>query len=462
MKELPEDVRAYIEALEQYLDHLEHRLNRNSRNSSVPPSKDPTRESPKRKTRGQRRPGGQEGHLGVTRDLEKPDRTEQRRPQICGRCGSAIPADSKLVGKPRILQQREFVAKPTEVIQREYWECDCNNCGHRNRAEPLPGEEQCLGPRLQATATFLNGSCHVSLAKTANFFMEVLGTPISRATLCGIRPKVAEALQVSTATVFHEVQMAPEKGVDETGWKHAGQREYLWTISTPSAAFFGIFPSHGRDVAINLLGEEPTGLIMTDGYAVYNFIPEDQHGRCCAHLQRDFEDLAESPVPERAAFGSRGLSILAALFLVVQKAKEGLLSALELWESLQPVRQRFGKLLWDGRLGNDEKLQGIATRLQEKWTSWFLFPERGLDATNNGAERALRPGVIWRGISMGTRSEEGVAYVSRLMTALETAKRQGKPTMPFLVKLLQCHQAGITSPPISITTFPPREKTQGG
>jgi transposase len=300
----------------------------------------------------------------------------------------------------------------------------------------------------------MNGVCHTPLAKIANFFTEVFDTPVSRATLWGIRPKVAESLQHSTACVYQEVKVAPVKGVDETGWKHAGKREYMWTVATETAAFYAILPTRGRQGAVALLGEDPVGLIMTDGYAVYDFIPKEQHGRCAAHLQRDFEDLAESSVPERAEFGKRGLGILASLFLVVQQAKEGLLSAWQLWSALQPIRQRMGKLLTRGEFGSDPCLEAFSKRLRQKWKSWFLFPENGLDATNNGSERALRPGVLWRWISMGTRSEEGLLFVMRMMTAAETAKRRGRRLMPFLTSLLQCHHRGIKSPPISLTTYP--------
>lgn len=445
---------AYIDALEEYLEYLLHRMKRNSRNSSIPPSQDPPDQEKKRKRRSGKRPGGQEGHLGASRPLEKPDRVEVRRPGFCNRCGTSIPNDAPLVGTPLIKQQRELVEKPTEVVQREYWECNCPLCGHRNRAVPASGEDQCLGPRLQAVAVFMNGVCHTSISKIASFFTEVFDTPVSRATLWGIRPKVAESLQYSTACVYQEVRVAPVKGMDETGWKHAGKREYLWTIATEAAAFYAILPTRSRQAAVALLGKDPVGLIMTDGYAVYDFIPEDQHGRCTAHLKRDFEDLAESTVAERVEFGTRGLAILASLFLVVQQAKAGLLSAWQLWEALQPVKQRMGKLLTRGEFGTDPFLQGFSMRFRKNWKSWFLFPENGLDATNNSSERALRPGVLWRWISMGTRSEEGLSFVMRMMTAAETAKRRGRRLMPFLTHLLRCYHRGITSPPLSITTYP--------
>jgi len=421
LKDLPEDIREYIGALEGYLEYIESRLRKNSRNSSVPPSQDPPSVDKKKKRRSSRRPGGQDGHLGASRPLEKPDRIEKHRPEICRTCGTVIPPDADLVGSPLIRQQRELVEKPTEVIQREYWECDCSHCGRRSRAEPLPGEELCLGPRLQATAIFLHAECHVSLAKTASFFQEVLETSVSKATLCGIRFRAGEALQHSTKMILQEVRLASEKGIDETGWKNAGVREYLWCIATNSAAFYAILPSRGRKVASGLLGDNPQGLIMTDGYIVYDFLPPELHGRCCAHLQRNFQALAESRVPIKEEFGRRGFKILATLFQIVQRAKEGLLSPWDLWETLQPVRQRMGKLLWKGRFSGDKELENFSLRLQEQWKSFFLFPERGLDATNNGAERALRPGVIWRKISMGSRTEEGTAFVGRILSVLETA-----------------------------------------
>lgn len=461
LKDLPEEVRAYIGALEEYMEYIESRLNRNSRNSSIPPSQDPNPGKRRKKKASGRHAGGQEGHPGVSRPLERPDHTEIRRPHLCDHCGTAFLSDSELVGTPMILQQKELVAKPTAVQQWEYWQCKCGNCGRLVRAQPRPGEEQCLGPRLQATAIFLNAECHVSLAKTEGFFREVLGAPISRATLCGIRPAVSEALQYSTQMVLQEVRAAPVKGMDETGWKHGGSREFLWAVVSEGAAFFAILPSRGRNAAKGILGDEPNGLIMTDGFIVYDFIPEDQHGRCCSHLERDFQALAETSKPTQAEFGKRGLEILTALFLVLKRFRDGGMSEWALWQALQPVRQRLGKLLWRGRMGDDAELQRLSLRLQAQWDSWFLFPERGLDATNNRVERALRPGVIWRKITMGTRTDGGAVYVSRILTALETAKLRNVRPMPFLTKLLACHQKGVTSPPLSVLSVVPEVLGRG-
>ena len=127
LENLPVGIRDYITALEDYLVWLEKKVNRNSRNTSLPPSSDLNPPS-KDKKKGERAIGGQPGHLGRNRPLEKPDRTVPHYPDICNQCGSVFHGNEEEVGEPVIHQHRELVTKLTEVVQDEYHRCLCGNC----------------------------------------------------------------------------------------------------------------------------------------------------------------------------------------------------------------------------------------------------------------------------------------------------------------------------------------------
>jgi transposase len=44
---------------------------------------------------------------------------------------------------------------------------------------------------------------------------------------------------------------------------------------------------------------------------------------------------------------------------------------------------------------------------------WLFVHVEGIEPTNNAAERALRPAVIWRRTSLGTQSTQGSQFVAR-------------------------------------------------
>ena len=66
----------------------------------------------------------------------------------------------------------------------------------------------------------------------------------------------------------------------------------------------------------------------------------------------------------------------------------------------------------------------------------FAFIDFGGPPTNNHAERALRPLVIFRKISMGTRSPTGSQNIGVFASLTQTAKLQDTPVIELLNALL--------------------------
>ena len=75
--------------------------------------------------------------------------------------------------------------------------------------------------------------------------------------------------------------------------------------------------------------------------------------------------------------------------------------------------------------------------VEKDWDKLFTFLQiKGVEPTNNQAERSLRFMVIMRKICFGTRSDAGSESHAVLPSLLETAKRQGKESVQFLIALL--------------------------
>ena len=63
----------------------------------------------------------------------------------------------------------------------------------------------------------------------------------------------------------------------------------------------------------------------------------------------------------------------------------------------------------------------------------------GIEPTNNTAERALRPAVIYRKLSFGSQSESSSRFLDRILTVSETCRLQNRSIYNYLVTAVQTH-----------------------
>ena len=80
--------------------------------------------------------------------------------------------------------------------------------------------------------------------------------------------------------------------------------------------------------------------------------------------------------------------------------------------------------------------------LREMDSLWVFLTQRGVDATNNRAERALRCGVLWRKRSLGTASDKGNRWVERILSLKETCRLHARATYAVLVDAVSCFFQG--------------------
>ena len=256
-----------VAELEAKLRELEARLGQNASNSSIPPSANPPQAPPPvvKKPTG-RKPGGQPGHPAHLRARLPAERltepTVHYLPKVCEACQHALPAAPGLDDpEPRWHQTVELPEFPVEITEHQAHGRTCH-CGHVTWAKiPQEIRTHVCGPRLTASMSFLSGVLHASKRGIEEFVETVCGVPIALGTISNLEQEMSAALADAHAEAQKAVQEADSKHVDETGWKQAGQKRWLWGAATMLVACFIIAPTRGAAGLAALLGKKIKGII---------------------------------------------------------------------------------------------------------------------------------------------------------------------------------------------------------
>ena len=243
-----------------------------------------------------------------------------------------------------------------------------------------------------------------------------------------------------------EIRASPVVYGDETGWREDGRNGYLWSLSTPEVRCFLRRASRGRQAVAEVLGDEFEGVLVRDFYSAYN-VHQGLHQRCWTHLLRDIRQLKEK-YP-----GHQGLAEWAQQVREVYdhaQAYPGPDPGLpETVQRAQRVRQQ--ELLQEQMLsickpyvGSDAPMSVLCQRVERFLPELFTFvAEPRAKADNNAAERSLRPAVVSRKISGGTRSPEGSTTKSVLASLFGTRRLRGRNPYHALNSILSQPQLAL-------------------
>ena len=428
---------------------LERRLNRNSRNSSTPPSQDPPgAPQPKRPDPSDRAQGAQPGHRGKGRKLlpaEAVDRVVDHRPQRCD-CGHRF-GDGEEVGLPARHQITELPEIAVEVTEHRLHRSRCPDCGTTVRAVlPADVPAGAFGPRLEAAVATLAVRNRVSRRDTVELAEELFGAKLATGTVDAILTRTGEALAGPYEDLLAQVRSAPALNVDETGWKLRGKKRTLWGAVIPTAAVFRIAPDrHEREVAA-LLGENFEGIVGSDRWWAYRGFDPDKRQVCWSHLIRDLTAHSEGLAAQKE-FGEQGLDIARRLFSAWDEFQEHG-DRRRLMREVAPLKRELKTLLASGSKGRRNKLTwGFSKNLLKVWPALWTFVEvDGVEPTNNVAERALRGPVIYRKLSLGSQSERGETTIQRLLSASVTCRLQSRSLFAYLADVLGARVRGDPAP----------------
>jgi transposase len=166
---------------------------------------------------------------------------------------------------------------------------------------------------------------------------------------------------------------------------------------------------------------------------------------CWAHLKRDFQALIDSPCTVRKRLGYDLMRETKKMFALWQKVRDGTLSRRAFRRRMQPIRQQIDRYLLRGYF--DARTHGFCKELCDyRERLWTFLDVDGVEPTNNAAEQALRHAVIWRKLSFGTQSASGSRFVERMLTVIETCRRQKRNVFTWLTETVSAHYQGQPPP----------------
>lgn len=452
-----EKQRQYIKLLEERIRRLEEKIQRleekiaqlekNSSNSSRPPSSDIVKPLKILRRFGRKRKcGGQDGHARFSRQpFEPQDVDEVIEYELKDKDAVGLkPLDEWFV-----IQQIELPEKMYRVIEhraRKY----IDPVTGKIHVASMPDEVRkggLLGADINAAVAFMKGGCHMSYTTIRQFFKELFELDISRGMLCKATRKVSLSLQPAYQQLVERLPHEPQIGIDETGHHAGGKLCWTWCFDAPDYSLFRIDKSRGCEALEKTLGRDFPGLICADywgAYRKYARLFDIRVQYCMAHLIREIRFLAEHGVKKLSRWGHVLLEWLKKLFKTLHCRDK--LTAKGFVRSLGQIKRGFLSRI---RRPPEHKLaKKLAKRFRRRAADdYFRFiTEPGVEPTNNNTERQIRPVVIDRRITQGTRGDAGMRWCERIWTILATCKKQNRNVFDFIRHTLLAHWTNTCYP----------------
>ena len=444
-----------FQRLEAEMARLREQTNRNSGNSSQPPSSDgpDVIKPPKKKKHSGRSRGGQTGHPGTNRKLVPVEELKAEydvKPATCRSCGESLSGEDT---HPYRHQVAEIPPVKVEVREYRLHRLTCARCGTVTRAELPEGVPQGgFDPRFQSMVSILGGNYHLSKREIVGIMGDFFSADLGLGSVSKLEKRTSAALEqpVEEARVYARSQ--PAVNQDETGWREGTKKAWLWVLATQHVTVFLVDLHRSADVAKKMLGVNFNGILNSDRWSAYNWLDNRYRQLCWAHLKRDFQAFIDRG-GDSQVLGEALMTLVNQMFSCWHVLEKGNLSRKQFQDQMQPVRTQVGELLRQGLNGSHSATAGTCRDiLKREEALWTFVDVEGVEPTNNRAEQKIRSGVLWRISSFGTQSEAGSRFVERIMTAVCTLKQQKRNVLDYMTEACEAANYGRAAPSLLPST----------
>lgn len=357
-------------------------------------------------------------------------------PDSCPNCGGPTAEDHTAEQ-----YQTEIPRKP--IIRRfDLHIGHCRHCGKRiqprhrlQTSDALGAAASQIGPDGQSAIVYLNKHSGMPHGKIAEFFDAFFGIKLSAGGSCQSMLRAADRCLPIYQAIVRSVRLFPWIVPDETGWRIGGRSAWMHTAVTARLTCYVIAASRGYDVAQTIIGSEYAGTLIHDGFATYDRFFHARHQQCLNHLLTRCKHLLLTATAGAVRFPRQVQSLLRHALVVRDQRDDGQLPPHGLACCIGRLRARLARLLcWTRANPDNERFAAHLDRHREQLFTFLAVP--GIDATNHRAEQSIRPAVLARKISGGSRTERGALAHACLTTVGRTARQQLHDFCRFLADLL--------------------------
>lgn len=322
------------------------------------------------------------------------------------------------------------------VTEHEILRRRCGVCGRFclptvDLSQDVVGHHR-IGVRLMSLIAQYKTCCRMSVRTIQSLLKATYGLKLSTGEIVEVLHTVAEVGRPLYEELRETVRNSEYVNADETGWREDGQGGYLWSFSTPDVRYFQREATRSHQVPQSVLGEAYQGTLVSDFFSGYNY-HLGRHQRCWVHFLRDLEELAD-----KHANDADLRFWVAAVKQVYWDAR-----AFSSGDRKKRVKAREGFQTQLETLGRHYARTGapqsvLAERIMRFSPELFTFVEHPeVPSENNAAERAIRPAVIDRKVTGGTRSQRGSRTKAVLRSLFGTWQARGQNTHAACLAMLK-------------------------
>ena len=293
-----------------------------------------------------------------------------------------------------------------------------------------------VGPRAKALAVDMKHRLGLSYGKVCDLLEDAFGLRVSRGGWYQADVRLADQAQPVYEGLVEMLRESAVVHVDETGWRIGTLSAWLWVFTNRETTVYTIRQSRGHEVVVDILGTEFAGVLNSDCFLAYDAKALDDwlKQKCVGHLLRNLSEMEASKTRGAVRFARNVTALLQEALRL--KAEKPDLPAEIFTERAARVEERLDQLIHERRQFTDPDNARFAKRLRKhrEHLLRFLYVDE-LDATNNQAERQLRPAVITRKTTGCNRVADGAEAHSILASVLATCHQRAIPILDFLVEL---------------------------
>lgn len=424
---------AQIKLLEARIHELEQRLNKNSTNSSKPPSSDGLLKPPRTtslRENGKNKSGGQVGHKGETlKQTEAPDIVKKHELTICPDCQHSL-LQSPLLG---MVKRQVFDIPPPKIEVTEHQaEVKYCTCCHKTVTALFPSGVRApvqYGEIIRSWSVYYQYQHFIPEDRLQQLFSDLYGIQLATATLTRYSRIAFDALAPFEKSILASVKTAAVKNLDETGFRVGGKTQWLHVASTKNVTYYHVSPRRKS------LIEGLSGTVVHDHWKSYYNLFGVEHGLCNQHHLRELKALIEHDKESWASEMRRLLRVALRCrhFHGDNAIPPGRIKWLtNIYDEIIKQGLMFHTtqfpLPCKAKQGRQPRRTGhnLLLRLfHYKQDVLRFLHDPAVPFTNNDAERDLRMMKCKQKVSGGFRTSQGAEQFARIRGFISTVRKQG-------------------------------------